>query len=112
MAPGRNLQQEAPRITSVTSGQELIDAVIDGAQHIRIEQHLDLTLPSHDAQTHPISDADTTFHNFYRYAGYIDTSRTDTVMVGPFTLDMGPLSGDHEPLSACSQRTEDANLTD
>ena len=81
--PGRFLQQAGPRVTSVKTGQELIDAVVGGAQHVRIEQHLDLTLPSLEAQIHPISDADTTFQNFYRYVGYINTNRTDTVMVGP-----------------------------
>ena len=84
-ARGRLLQQAAPVVTPVTTGQELIDAVIAGAQHIRIEQHLDLTLTSLDDQIHPISDDDSTGSNLYRYAGYVDASRTNTIMVGPYT---------------------------
>ena len=75
-------------ITSVTTGQELIDAVVAGAQHIRIEQHLDLTLTSLEAQENPISDSDIKGSNLYQYAVYIDANRTDTIMVGPRPSDM------------------------
>ena len=93
MTLGRYLQQASPVVTSVTTGKELIDAVVDGAQHIRIEQHLDLTLPSFDTQINPISDADTPHGNSFNHTGYIDTTRTDTVMVSHGAPDRGPLSG-------------------
>ena len=83
-APGRHLQQAAPVVTSVTTSQQFIDAVAAGAQHIRIEQHLDLTLTDLDFQQHPISTDEIITLELYQYTGYIDATRTDTIMVGPF----------------------------
>lgn len=81
---GRQLHQAEVEITSVTTGQGLIDAVVAGAKHIRIEEHLDLTLASLDRPKYPVSPSDSMFGgNYYLYAGYVDAARTDTIMVSP-----------------------------
>ena len=79
--PGaRQLLQDSITVTPVTTTRELLTAVSEGAQHIQITAHLDLT-------TAPVGvlplDAFPDFdpENYYKYPVYVNASRTNTVTV-------------------------------
>ena len=77
---GRRLQQGGVTPTPVATAQELLAAVSDGAQHIQITAHLDMSafaVPSNPLYT----DYDPAPETSFEYMIYVNSSLTNTLTV-------------------------------